>query len=1063
MAGENKNRIIFRAILMIITLVIFIRNTDALTQQLTVESCSFAGCSAPGWNDFDNVADGSTLAPRDYDQLTLSNPSFDNRSTINNIIIMHHHAGTGGVKGNLEYIFRNAASTETYCNTTIRNTQAWTYSLLNLSGCNWNYTKLTDLVIVVTSSSDASKDAYNSYMNFTIDYTAYNDNRAPNISLGPPDNNSFSTISNNIFYFTPSDENIIMNCTLILNNTKNITNYDINNGTQNNITSALQDGIWSWTINCTDSWNNTGTNSSQKLIRVDTTPPKVNLESPANNTPWSSSPDVLFKFNVSDIMTNISSCELIIDNQERDTINSPLEDISLNFTFAPGNGQHNWSVNCTDGNGWKNSSSTYNMTVSYAGRTAQSDKSSYQQGENVVITGNNWNDGIVTIQLIYPNSTMILWNTTAIGGIINTDYFINYSYPSGTYNMTAYEYSTPSNNATSSFEVTIRAVNINVDKANYFQGEKIQMNGTGFSPNSLVTLTIRWVGGSNTTNISSDETGFFEYNHTLNYTATLGLYNFTAYDFYYPNLNNTANLTVNQRVANVSTDKSIYSLNENVYISGTWFTNNGTVNLTIYNNATSATAPLFPKIVYSNSTGSFSYVWNVTDTCPGVFIIKANDLNNSFLNDNTSFIITGLSVPHDYPPTASYEGDNGANTLNNLLVQNDANEESLTLGATNPNYLGMNFSYSLSPTANIDSIRFWYKHYVSDISRVTYLRLEWLNISTWQTVSGCSISTPSSSTLEYCDLDNYVKNGSQANDLKLRTYYQKSTGGTYYSYMDYAHINLTASGTATCTDWNNQPPVITSIILDDSQSSPSNQIDLNAGNTRTVYCNVTVYDYNGYATINHVNSTIYHATKISSSPDLNMSHYTTNLCSETGNNGADTKYFSCQFDVWYWALNGTWFCNATAKSNADIISKLVNSTINPLYALNVSNTIDFGIMQPMQISPADIIKNVTNIGNMVLDLGLDGYGIFDDDNIGMNCSEGNISLDSERYSLNFGQSWNSMTPLTDITSYMPSFDLNPRNDTNATKSIKEIYWKLQVDPKTRGVCNGTVVFTASAG
>lgn len=194
-----------------------------------------------------------------------------------------------------------------------------------------------------------------------------------------------------------------------------------------------------------------------------------------------------------------------------------------------------------------------------------------------------------------------------------------------------------------------------------------------------------------------------------------------------------------------------------------------------------------------------------------------------------------------------------------------------------------------------------------------------------------------------------------------------------------------------------------------------------------------------------------------------MSHYFTD-CAETGNNGVDTKNFSCQFNIWYWALNGTWFCNVTAKSNWDVVSDKVNSTINPLYALNMTNSIDFGIMEPMEISSLDVVGEVTNLGNMVLDLGLDGYGVFNGDNMGMNCSvEGNISLDSERYSLNPGEAWSAMTPLTDLTSYITDFDLNPRNDTNITRGVKEVYWKLQVDLYTKGECNGTVVFTASAG
>ena len=52
-----------------------------------------------------------------------------------------------------------------------------------------------------------------------------------------------------------------------------------------------------------------------------------------------------------------------------------------------------------------------------------------------------------------------------------------------------------------------------------------------------------------------------------------------------------------------------------------------------------------------------------------------------------------------------------------------------------------------------------------------------------------------------------------------------------------------------------------------------------------------------------------------------------------------------------------------------------------------------------------------------------------------------------------------MTNLTGIDAVIPGLQVFPRNDTDSMKNIT--YWKLKVPTGVGGLCNGTILFTAS--
>jgi esterase/lipase len=84
----------------------------------------------------------------------------------------------------------------------------------------------------------------------------------------------------------------------------------------------------------------------------DRTAPIISLISPGNSTTYSSSNNVEFYYNVTDVSSTITNCSLIIDGSLDQTILNPDKGISNKITYSMVNGNYNWSVNCIDS--WNN-------------------------------------------------------------------------------------------------------------------------------------------------------------------------------------------------------------------------------------------------------------------------------------------------------------------------------------------------------------------------------------------------------------------------------------------------------------------------------------------------------------------------------------------------------------------------------------------------------------------------------------------------------------------------------------------------------------------------------------
>jgi len=282
-----------------------------------------------------------------------------------------------------------------------------------------------------------------------------------------------------------------------------------------------------------------------------------------------------------------------------------------------------------------------------------------------------------------------------------------------------------------------------------------------------------------------------------------------------------------------------------------------------------------------------------------------------------------------------------------------------------------------------------------------------------------------------------------------------------------------------------QSVTVTSSV-DIGKSSPNIlSIDIEKGSvtllpnsTKTVNCSVEIKDYDTDADIKKVSAEFFDNTaSFYGDSDDNNYHYTNNSCYiNTSYGSGDGDYLAlatCLFDVWYYANSGEWNCtvNVTDYSGYETISS--NTTqIQTLLAIGLPSTINYGTVNATFVSDENI-TNVTNFGNVKINLSLSGYAFEEGDGLAMNCTLGaikNISIYYEKYNLtasNPGQL--SLTEFenlyTNLTSnpVIKEFNLNYRQNDTVNKATNETYWRIYVPTGVAGTCQGNIVFAATQG
>ncbi|GBE20017.1 MAG TPA: hypothetical protein ENG87_00600 [Candidatus Pacearchaeota archaeon] len=251
-------------------------------------------------------------------------------------------------------------------------------------------------------------------------------------------------------------------------------------------------------------------------------------------------------------------------------------------------------------------------------------------------------------------------------------------------------------------------------------------------------------------------------------------------------------------------------------------------------------------------------------------------------------------------------------------------------------------------------------------------------------------------------------------------------------------------------------------------------IDLTPNSTTTVIVEIIAKDYNGEGDISNVTAEFFdNSASFYGDSDDNNYHYTNSSCS------IDTSYgdiyeinATCSFVVEYYANNATWNLTSLIMDNSSL-SDLDSNTqiVNTLLALSLPDTIDYGEVNATAVS-LEKMANVTNAGNVKMNLSLSGYAVNVGDGNAMNCTLGsikNISIDYEKYNLTASTSGiltlsQFETDYTNLTSNIAvkEFDLNYRqNDGNPTAdAINQTYWRIYVPLGVADSCSGNIVFGA---
>lgn len=228
----------------------------------------------------------------------------------------------------------------------------------------------------------------------------------PTINLLTQDYNWFNTSSITLEYNT-TDNNQIVNCSLYINGIFNQSNQTIiNESDTNNFSISASDGIYNWTVNCSDDASLT-TQPTEKNFYIDTIAPTVDSNLPANPSTLLYS-DVHFNFTATDALGSIN-CNITINSQIADPSfsanNGSLTDRLISDLT---DGEKYWNVTCWDQANNTNTSETRLVNIT-------------EYPSVILDTDDNESYNITTVDLYYTPTDNTNFSSCSlyINGVLN--------------------------------------------------------------------------------------------------------------------------------------------------------------------------------------------------------------------------------------------------------------------------------------------------------------------------------------------------------------------------------------------------------------------------------------------------------------------------------------------------------------------------------------------------------------------------------------------------------------------------------------------------------------------
>jgi len=276
----------------------------------------------------------------------------------------------------------------------------------------------------------------------------------------------------------------------------------------------------------------------------------------------------------------------------------------------------------------------------------------------------------------------------------------------------------------------------------------------------------------------------------------------------------------------------------------------------------------------------------------------------------------------------------------------------------------------------------------------------------------------------------------------------------------------------------NNVTVITNLTVGKS-SSVITQISVDQGSItlipnsqKTVNCTAIIEDYDGEEDIKNVTARLFYPSEASyDSLDDNNNHYTNESCRIDTTYGNEFQVLAhCLFDMWYYAGAGSWNCSVVVNDSIPYVSSASNTTIvQPLLALGLPDFIYYGVVNATYVS-GENISNITNYGNVKINLSLSGYGFKENDGNSMNCTLGsikNISITHEKYNLTtshlgdltlseFQANYTNLTSAPRVR----EFNLDYRHNDSFNEAWNQTYWRIYVPIGVGGTCQGNIIFGA---
>lgn len=202
-----------------------------------------------------------------------------------------------------------------------------------------------------TWSVNCTDDYWNEGSSNPRSVTVSIDTSAPVITLLSPADDTLEEENNTIiFSFTVSDDSGLDNCSLIIDNIINQTDYNPSIET-NNITKTLTNGDYVWRIECFDNLSNSGSSATAWNLSIDTNP-TITLDGPPDESKDTDG-NVNFNFTVND-NTFLRKCSLytnISDNwsiAKTNTFIQKNKSIPINLYNLTDERTIIWNIGCMD-------------------------------------------------------------------------------------------------------------------------------------------------------------------------------------------------------------------------------------------------------------------------------------------------------------------------------------------------------------------------------------------------------------------------------------------------------------------------------------------------------------------------------------------------------------------------------------------------------------------------------------------------------------------------------------------------------------------------------------------